>query len=266
MPCSQQHPIGFIVLCENIRNGRICHSPVQQLRISVNHRMVHRVRPAAKIFTDFTSIDFEAAKLSRQCTARYGKVSLCTLLYACFAYQPPIQRQILHSAVKYSTVQNWFPGDNNTGGILNFVTKRALCEGENSKMSWTQSETGSAITWKYPSCILRGDNSIGEFFSVALTSGHQQADTGTKMIHIGKNTRSTIISKGISAGHSQNSYRGLVKIMPTATNARNYTQCDSMLIGPDCGAHTFPYVECRNNSAQLEHEATTSRIDRKSVV
>ena len=188
-----------------------------------------------------------------------------------FIYVPKGDSYQLHAAVveviihkdaevKYSTVQNWFPGDNNTGGILNFVTKRALCEGENSKMSWTQSETGSAITWKYPSCILRGDNSIGEFFSVALTSGHQQADTGTKMIHIGKNTRSTIISKGISAGHSQNSYRGLVKIMPTATNARNYTQCDSMLIGPDCGAHTFPYVECRNNSAQLEHEATTSRI------
>lgn len=175
---------------------------------------------------------------------------------------------IIHkdAEVKYSTVQNWFPGDNNTGGILNFVTKRALCEGENSKMSWTQSETGSAITWKYPSCILRGDNSIGEFFSVALTSGHQQADTGTKMIHIGKNTRSTIISKGISAGHSQNSYRGLVKIMPTATNARNYTQCDSMLIGPDCGAHTFPYVECRNNSAQLEHEATTSRIGEDQAI
>ena len=169
---------------------------------------------------------------------------------------------IIHkdAEVKYSTVQNWFPGDGNTGGILNFVTKRALCEGENSKMSWTQSETGSAITWKYPSCILRGDNSIGEFYSVALTSGHQQADTGTKMIHIGKNTKSTIISKGISAGHSQNSYRGLVKIMPTATNARNFTQCDSMLIGADCGAHTFPYVECRNNTAQLEHEATTSRI------
>ena len=169
---------------------------------------------------------------------------------------------IIHknAEVKYSTVQNWFPGDNNTGGILNFVTKRALCVGENSKMSWTQSETGSAITWKYPSCILRGDNSIGEFYSVALTSGHQQADTGTKMIHIGKNTKSTIISKGISAGHSQNSYRGLVKIMPTATNARNFTQCDSMLIGANCGAHTFPYVECRNNSAQLEHEATTSRI------
>ncbi|MBJ3813641.1 Fe-S cluster assembly protein SufB [Shimwellia pseudoproteus] len=162
--------------------------------------------------------------------------------------------------VKYSTVQNWFPGDSNRGGILNFVTKRALCAGDNSKMSWTQSETGSAITWKYPSCILRGDNAIGEFYSVALTSGNQQADTGTKMIHIGKNTRSTIISKGISAGRSQNSYRGLVKIMPTATNARNFTQCDSMLIGPDCGAHTFPYVECRNNSAQLEHEATTSRI------
>lgn len=169
---------------------------------------------------------------------------------------------IIHrdAEVKYSTVQNWFPGDDHRGGILNFVTKRALCEGENSKMSWTQSETGSAITWKYPSCILRGDNAIGEFFSVALTSGHQQADTGTKMIHIGKNTKSTIISKGISAGHSQNTYRGLVKIMPTATNARNYTQCDSMLIGPDCGAHTFPSVECRNNSAQLEHEATTSRI------
>lgn len=167
---------------------------------------------------------------------------------------------IKNAEVKYSTVQNWFPGDNNIGGILNFVTKRALCEGENSKMSWTQSETGSAITWKYPSCILRGDNSIGEFYSVALTSGHQQADTGTKMIHIGKNTKSTIISKGISAGHSQNSYRGLVKIMPTATNARNFTQCDSMLIGANCGAHTFPYVECRNNSAQLEHEATTSRI------
>jgi Fe-S cluster assembly protein SufB len=159
--------------------------------------------------------------------------------------------------VKYSTVQNWFPGDGNTG-ILNFVTKRALCEGENSKCRGP-SQTGSAITWKYPSCILRGDNSIGEFYSVALTSGHQQADTGTKMIHIGKNTKSTIISKGISAGHSQNSYRGLVKIMPTATNARNFTQCDSMLIGPTAG-RTFPYVECRNNTAQLEHEATTSRI------
>ncbi|MCS6742095.1 SufD family Fe-S cluster assembly protein, partial [Acinetobacter baumannii] len=146
------------------------------------------------------------------------------------------------------------------GGILNFVTKRALCEGENAKMSWTQSETGSAITWKYPSVILKGDNSTAEFFSVALTNGNQQADTGTKMIHIGKNTKSTIISKGISAGKSQNSYRGLVKVLPGAQNARNYTQCDSMLIGTECGAHTFPYVEVMNNSAQLEHEATTSRI------
>ncbi|OZI14853.1 Fe-S cluster assembly protein SufB [Sodalis-like symbiont of Philaenus spumarius] len=162
--------------------------------------------------------------------------------------------------VKYSTVQNWFAGSEAEGGILNFVTKRALCAGENTKMSWTQSETGSAITWKYPSVILRGDNSVGEFFSVALTNGRQQADTGTKMIHIGKNTRSTIISKGISAGQSENTYRGLVKIMPTATNARNFTQCDSMLIGSECGAHTFPYVEARNNTAQLEHEATTSRI------
>ncbi|MBN5443157.1 Fe-S cluster assembly protein SufB [Serratia ureilytica] len=169
---------------------------------------------------------------------------------------------ILHkdAEVKYSTVQNWFSGGESKGGILNFVTKRALCEGAGSKMSWTQSETGSAITWKYPSVILQGDNSIGEFFSVALTSGHQQADTGTKMIHIGKNTRSTIIAKGISAGHSENTYRGLVKILPGAENARNFTQCDSMLIGPDSGAHTFPYVEARNNSAQLEHEATTSKI------
>lgn len=169
---------------------------------------------------------------------------------------------ILHkdAEVKYSTVQNWFSGGESKGGILNFVTKRALCEGAGSKMSWTQSETGSAITWKYPSVILQGDNSIGEFFSVALTSGHQQADTGTKMIHIGKNTRSTIIAKGISAGHSENTYRGLVKILPGAENARNFTQCDSMLIGPDSGAHTFPYVEAHNNSAQLEHEATTSKI------
>lgn len=162
--------------------------------------------------------------------------------------------------VKYSTVQNWFAGREAESGILNFVTKRALCAGDNAKMSWTQSETGSAITWKYPSVILHGDNSVGKFFSVALTNGCQQADTGTKMIHIGKNTRSTIISKGISAGQSENTYRGLVKIMPTATNARNYTQCDSMLIGSKCGAHTFPYVEARNNTSQLEHEATTSRI------
>ncbi|EMP7565876.1 Fe-S cluster assembly protein SufB [Proteus mirabilis] len=169
---------------------------------------------------------------------------------------------IIHkdTEVKYSTVQNWFSGGDSEGGILNFVTKRALCEGENAKMSWTQSETGSAITWKYPSVILKGDNSTAEFFSVALTNGNQQADTGTKMIHIGKNTKSTIISKGISAGKSQNSYRGLVKVLPGAQNARNYTQCDSMLIGTECGAHTFPYVEVMNNSAQLEHEATTSRI------
>ncbi|PPI86805.1 Fe-S cluster assembly protein SufB [Candidatus Pantoea edessiphila] len=169
---------------------------------------------------------------------------------------------ILHknAEVKYSTVQNWFPGNNGQGGILNFVTKRALCEGNNSKMSWTQSETGSAITWKYPSCILKGDNSVGKFYSVALTTGYQQADSGTKMIHIGKNTKSTIISKGISAGKSKNTYRGLVKILTSAKNARNFTQCDSMLIGRDCSSHTFPYIENFTNTAQLEHEATTSRI------
>jgi len=163
--------------------------------------------------------------------------------------------------VKYSTVQNWYPGDEDCeGGILNFVTKRGLCEGRNSKLSWTQAETGSAITWKYPSCILKGDNSIGEFYSVALTNRRQQADTGTKMIHIGKNTRSTIISKGLSAGRSDTTYRGLVKVMPGAEGARNYTQCDSMLIGDQCGAHTFPYIEIENPTAQVEHEATTSRI------
>lgn len=166
-----------------------------------------------------------------------------------------------NAQVKYSTVQNWFSGNQNSqGGILNFVTKRALCSGENSKMSWTQSESGSAITWKYPSVILKGKNSIGEFFSVAVTNGIQQADTGTKMIHIGKNTRSTIISKGIALGNSQNTYRGLVKIMKTASNARNFTQCDSMLIGKKCGSHTFPVIKSHNNNAQLEHEATTSRI------
>ncbi|CAH0535752.1 FeS cluster assembly protein SufB [Vibrio stylophorae] len=175
---------------------------------------------------------------------------------------------ILHeqAEVKYSTVQNWYPGDNDQqGGILNFVTKRALCEGDHSKMSWTQSETGSAITWKYPSVILKGDHSIGEFFSVALTSGTQQADTGTKMIHIGKNTRSTIISKGISAGRSENSYRGMVKVLPQAIGARNFTQCDSMLIGSECGAHTFPTIDVRNASAQVEHEATTSRIGEEQL-
>lgn len=163
--------------------------------------------------------------------------------------------------VKYSTVQNWYPGDEDCqGGILNFVTKRGICEGRNAKLSWTQAETGSAITWKYPSCVLKGDNSIGEFYSVALTNQRQQADTGTKMIHIGKNTKSTIISKGLSAGKSDNTYRGLVKILPSAEGARNFTQCDSMLIGDKCGAHTFPYIEVENPTAQIEHEATTSRI------
>jgi len=163
--------------------------------------------------------------------------------------------------IKYSTVQNWYPGDEDgVGGIYNFVTKRGDCRGRNSKISWTQVETGSAITWKYPSCILRGDNSVGEFYSVAVTNNHQQADTGTKMIHIGKNTRSTIVSKGISAGQAQNSYRGLVKMLPTAEGARNYTQCDSLLMGDRCGAHTFPYMEVRNPTAIVEHEATTSKI------
>ncbi len=163
--------------------------------------------------------------------------------------------------VKYSTVQNWYPGDKEgKGGIFNFVTKRGLCEGANSKISWTQVETGSAITWKYPSCILKGDNSVGEFYSVAVTNNFQQADTGSKMIHIGRNTRSTIISKGISAGRSHNSYRGLVKISKKAENARNYSQCDSLLLGDRCGAHTFPYIETKNSSAVVEHEATTSKI------
>jgi Fe-S cluster assembly protein SufB len=163
--------------------------------------------------------------------------------------------------IKYSTVQNWYPGDaNGKGGIYNFVTKRGACRGRNAKISWTQVETGSAITWKYPSCILQGDGSVGEFYSVALTHNYQQADTGTKMIHIGKNTTSTIISKGISAGHSNNTYRGLVKIMPGASGARNFTQCDSLLIGNNCGAHTVPYIESRNPSAKVEHEATTSKI------
>src|SRR5881392_4006508 len=166
-----------------------------------------------------------------------------------------------NATIKYSTVQNWYPGDKEgKGGIYNFVTKRGKAF-TNSKISWTQVETGSAITWKYPSCILQGDNSIGEFYSVALTNNYQQADTGTKMIHIGKNTRSTIVSKGISAGHGQNSYRGLVKILKGAEGARNYSQCDSLLIGDKCGAHTFPYIEVRNSSARMEHEASTSKID-----
>ena len=166
-----------------------------------------------------------------------------------------------NAQIKYSTVQNWYPGDKEgRGGIYNFVTKRGKCLGVNSKVSWTQVETGSAITWKYPSCILQGDNSVGEFYSVALTNNYQQADTGTKMIHLGKNTTSTIVSKGISAGHGQNTYRGMVKIMKGAERARNYTQCDSLLIGDQCGAHTFPYIEVKNSTARMEHEASTSKI------
>jgi Fe-S cluster assembly protein SufB len=171
-----------------------------------------------------------------------------------------------NAEVKYSTVQNWYPGDKEgKGGVFNFVTKRGMCKGENSKISWTQIETGSAITWKYPSCILRGDNSTGEFYSVAVTNNHQQADTGTKMTHIGKNTKSTIVSKGISAGHGQNSYRGLVKVLKNATNARNYSQCDSLLLGDKCGAHTFPYLEVDNQTAIVEHEATTSKIGEDQI-
>jgi Fe-S cluster assembly protein SufB len=171
-----------------------------------------------------------------------------------------------NATIKYSTVQNWYPGDKEgKGGIYNFVTKRGKCQGKNSKISWTQVETGSAITWKYPSCILQGDNSVGEFYSVALTNNYQQADTGTKMIHIGKNTRSTVVAKGISAGHGQNTYRGMVKILKGATGARNYTQCDSLLIGDKCGAHTFPYIEVKNASARMEHEASTSKIGEDQI-
>jgi len=173
-----------------------------------------------------------------------------------------VELVILEDAeIKYSTVQNWYPGDKDgKGGIFNFVTKRAACRGKNAKVSWTQVETGSAVTWKYPSCILQGDNSVGEFYSVAVTNNYQQADTGTKMIHIGKNTKSTIVSKGISAGRSNNSYRGLVKVAKNATGARNFSQCDSMLMGDKCGAHTFPYIEVDNNSSVVEHEATTSKV------
>ncbi|MCJ2541657.1 Fe-S cluster assembly protein SufB [Thermostichus vulcanus] len=171
-----------------------------------------------------------------------------------------------NAEIKYSTVQNWYAGDENgKGGIYNFVTKRGLCQGVNSKISWTQVETGSAITWKYPSCVLVGENSVGEFYSVALTNNYQQADTGTKMIHIGRNTRSTIISKGISAGHSKNSYRGLVKMGPKAEGARNFSQCDSMLIGDQCSANTFPYIQVQNNSAKVEHEASTSKIGEEQL-
>jgi Fe-S cluster assembly protein SufB len=198
------------------------------------------------------------------------EVSYVSYLEGCTA--PMRDENQLHAAVvelvahkdaeiKYSTVQNWYPGDEEgRGGIYNFVTKRGLCEGENSKISWTQVETGSSITWKYPSCILKGDNSQGEFYSVAITNGKQQADTGTKMIHLGKNTKSRIVAKTISAGRSDSTYRGAVKIMPKATGARNFTQCDSLLIGDQCGAHTVPYIECRNMNAKAEHEATTSKI------
>jgi Fe-S cluster assembly protein SufB len=201
--------------------------------------------------------------------------SYVSYLEGCTA--PKFDRNQLHAAVvelialddaqiKYSTVQNWYAGDEEgRGGIYNFVTKRGKCAGRNSKISWTQVETGSAITWKYPSCILQGDNSIGEFYSVALTNHAQQADTGTKMIHLGKNTRSTIISKGIAAGKSNNSYRGLVKVMPKAEDSRNYTQCDSMLIGSDCSANTFPYIEVMNNSSAVEHEASTSKISEEQL-
>ena len=201
--------------------------------------------------------------------------SYVSYLEGCTA--PKFDKNQLHAAVvelvalddaqiKYSTVQNWYAGDEEgRGGIYNFVTKRGKCAGKNSKISWTQVETGSAITWKYPSCILQGDNSIGEFYSVALTNHAQQADTGTKMIHLGKNTRSTIISKGIAAGKSNNSYRGLVKVMPKAEGARNYTQCDSMLIGSNCGAHTFPYIEVMNNTSRVEHEASTSKISEEQL-
>jgi Fe-S cluster assembly protein SufB len=169
--------------------------------------------------------------------------------------------------VKYSTVQNWYPGDPETGqgGIFNFVTKRGLAAGRKAKISWTQVETGSAITWKYPSVILKGDDTVGEFYSVAVTKGHQQADTGSKMIHVGKNTASTIVSKGISAGKGQNTYRGMVKILKGAENARNFSQCDSMLIGQDCGAHTFPYIDVQNPTAQMEHEASTSKIGEDQI-
>ncbi|MFC2129566.1 Fe-S cluster assembly protein SufB [Bacteroidota bacterium] len=171
-----------------------------------------------------------------------------------------------NAEVKYSTVQNWYPGDKNgVGGIYNFVTKRGICKGDNSKISWTQVETGSAVTWKYPSCILKGDNSVGEFYSVAVTNNHQQADTGTKMIHIGKNTKSIIVSKGISAGKSQNSYRGLVRVLKGADGARNFSQCDSLLLGDKCGAHTFPYLEVDNDGAIVEHEATTSKIGEDQI-
>jgi Fe-S cluster assembly protein SufB len=221
-------------------------------------------------------------RINAQNTGQFERTLIIADEGACVSYlegctAPMRDENQLHAAVvelvaheratiKYSTVQNWYPGDaNGKGGIYNFVTKRGHCRGANAKITWTQVETGSAITWKYPSCILQGDNSVGEFYSVAVTNNYQQADTGTKMIHLGKNTRSTIVSKGISAGHGQNTYRGMVKIGRNAANARNYSQCDSLLIGDECGAHTFPYIEIKNTSAQMEHEASTSKIGEDQI-
>jgi len=209
-----------------------------------------------------------ASPLLRRCLAQPS----ATKLIASYARRKPTSRSNCRNCgsknaeVKYSTVQNWYPGDKEgKGGVYNFVTKRGLCKGDNSKLSWTQVETGSAITWKYPSCILQGDNSSAEFYSVAVTNHHQQADTGTKMIHLGKNTSSHILSKGISAGVSNNSYRGLVRVAANAENARNFSQCDSLLLGDKCGAHTFPYMEVNNDSAIVEHEATTSKINEDQI-
>ncbi|MCK5284021.1 MAG: Fe-S cluster assembly protein SufB [Alphaproteobacteria bacterium] len=232
------------------------------------------VRCPMELSTYFRINEFNTGQFERTLIIA-EKGSYVSYLEGCTA--PMHDERQLHAAVveliahedaeiKYSTVQNWYPGDENgKGGIYNFVTKRGVCEGRNAKISWTQVETGSAVTWKYPSCILKGDNSVGEFYSVAITNGAQQADTGTKMIHIGKNTKSRIISKGISAGKAKNTYRGLVKVLPKAEGARNFTVCDSLLIGDQCSAHTVPYIESRNKSANLEHEATTSKIGEEQL-
>lgn len=232
------------------------------------------VRCPMELSTYFRINDMETGQFERTLIIAED-ASYVSYLEGCTA--PMRDENQLHAAVvelvaledaeiKYSTVQNWYPGDKEgKGGIYNFVTKRGICKGNNSKISWTQVETGSAVTWKYPSCILKGDNSVGEFYSVAVTNNYQQADTGTKMVHLGKNTKSTIISKGISAGRSQNSYRGLVKVGKKATNARNFSQCDSMLMGDTCGAHTFPYLEIDNKTAMVEHEATTSKVGEDQI-
>jgi len=232
------------------------------------------VRCPMELSTYFRINDAQTGQFERTLVVA-DKGSYVSYLEGCTA--PMRDENQLHAAVvelialddaeiKYSTVQNWYPGnEEGKGGIYNFVTKRGLCEGFNSKISWTQVETGSAVTWKYPSCVLKGDRSIGEFYSVAVTNNFQQADTGTKMVHIGKDTRSTIISKGISAGKSNNSYRGLVKVLPRAINARNFSQCDSLLLGSQCGAHTFPYIEAQNSSSKIEHEATTSKIGEDQI-